>query len=66
MAKPSPAEFVRQVRQEVSKVTFPTRKETVISSAMVLVMVTIAALFLLLTDSVVQFVIRQVLGFGQY
>jgi preprotein translocase subunit SecE len=65
MAKPSPAEFVRQVRQEGAKVAFPSRKETLVSSAMVFVMVTVAALFLLLTDSIVQFVIRQILGFGQ-
>lgn len=65
MAKTSPVEFLRQVRQEVSKVTFPTRKETMISATMVFVMVVIAALFLLLTDSVVQFLIKTVLGFGQ-
>ncbi|MBM3617202.1 MAG: preprotein translocase subunit SecE [Alphaproteobacteria bacterium] len=65
MAKATPGEFVRQVRQEVSKVTFPTRRETLISSVLVLVMVTIVSLFLLLTDSIVQYVIRHILGFGQ-
>lgn len=64
MAKTSPAEFARQVRQEVSRVTFPTRKETLVSATLVLIMVTVAALFLLLTDSVVQFIIKTVLGFG--
>jgi preprotein translocase subunit SecE len=39
MAKTSPAQFIRQVRQEVSKVTWPTRKETGITTAMVFVMV---------------------------
>lgn len=45
--------------------TFPTRRETLISSVLVLVMVTIVSLFLLLTDSIVQYVIRHILGFGQ-
>lgn len=64
MAKTSPAEFVRQVRQEVSKVTFPTRRETLISSMMVLVMVVIAGVFFLVTDGVIQFFIKSILGFG--
>lgn len=64
MAKTSPAEFVRQVRQEVSKVSFPTRRETMISAVLVLVMVVFAAVFFLVTDSVVQLVIKEILGFG--
>lgn len=64
MAKTSPAEFVRQVRQEVSKVTFPTRRETMISAVMVLVMVVIAGVFFLITDNVIQFFIKIILGFG--
>ncbi len=52
MAKTNPAEFVRQVRQEVSKVTWPSRKELITSTIMVLVMVVIASLFFLLVDSV--------------
>lgn len=65
MAKTNPAEFIRQVKQEAAKVTFPTRRETLVSAAMVFVMVVVAAIFLLLTDSVVQFVIKSILGFGQ-
>ena len=64
MAKTSPAEFVRQVRQEVSKVTFPTRRETLISAVMVLVMVVIAGVFFLITDNVIQLFIKVVLGLG--
>jgi preprotein translocase subunit SecE len=64
MAKTSPAEFVRQVRQEVSKVSFPTRRETMISAVLVLVMVVFAAVFFLVTDSVIQLVIKEILGFG--
>jgi preprotein translocase subunit SecE len=46
----TPAQFIRQVRQEVSKVTWPTRKETTITTAMVFVMVVLASLFFLAVD----------------
>ncbi len=64
MAKTSPAEFMREVRREVSKVTWPTRKETTVSTAMVFVMVTLAALFFLLVDQIISFGIRLILGIG--
>lgn len=50
MAKTSPAAFVRQVRQEVAKVVWPSRRETSISTVMVFVMVTILSLFILGVD----------------
>jgi preprotein translocase subunit SecE len=46
----TPAQFIRQVRQEVSKVTWPSRKETTITTAMVFVMVVLASLFFLAVD----------------
>jgi preprotein translocase subunit SecE len=46
----TPAKFFREVRQEVSKVTWPTRKETMITTAMVFVMVVLASLFFLSVD----------------
>ena len=46
MAAINPVKFLQEVRQEVSKVTWPTRQETVISTAMVLVMVTLVSLVL--------------------
>lgn len=64
MAKTSPAEFVRQVRQEVSKVTWPSRKETGMTTAMVFVMVTVAAIFFLLIDQVISWGIRFLLTVG--
>ena len=45
MAKTNPAQFIQEVRQEASKVTWPSRKETGVSTAMVFVMVIIAAIF---------------------
>ena len=64
MAKTNPAEFIREVRQETSKVTWPTRKETAITTTMVFVMATLAAIFFLLVDQVISFGIRQILGLG--
>lgn len=64
MAKISPVEFFRQVRTETGKVTWPTRRETLITTAMVFVMVLIASLFFLLADQVIQFAIRQILSIG--
>lgn len=64
MAKTSPGQFVREVRQEASKVTWPTRKETVITTIMVFVFVTILALFFLLVDFVLSQGVALILGFG--
>jgi preprotein translocase subunit SecE len=50
MARPSVGEFVRQVRQEVNKVTWPTRTETIQSTLMVMVMVAFAAMFFFVVD----------------
>ena len=52
MAKISPADFFRQVNQERKKVTWPTRKETTITTIMVFVMVVVASLFFLVVDTV--------------
>jgi preprotein translocase subunit SecE len=64
MARTSPTEFLSQVRQEIRKVTWPTRKETMITTAMVFVMVIVAAIFFMLADIVLSFVVRQILGLG--
>ena len=64
MAKTNPAQFIREVRQEASKVTWPTRKETGVTTAMVFVMVVLAALFFFLVDTVVAKLIQLVLGLG--
>jgi preprotein translocase subunit SecE len=62
--RPSPAEFVRQVRQELNKVTWPTRKETAITTAVVLVMAFIAAAFFFAVDQVIALGVRLLLGLG--
>ncbi|MEP4380455.1 MAG: preprotein translocase subunit SecE [Alphaproteobacteria bacterium] len=64
MAKPSVGEFVRQVRQEVSKVTWPTRTETIQSTLMVVVMVAFAAVFFFLVDIVLAELVQLALSVG--
>ncbi len=50
--KTNPAQFVRQVRQEMQKVTWPEKKDTFISSAIVIVLVILFSLFFLVTDQI--------------
>ncbi len=64
MAKTSPQEFITQVRQETSKVTWPSRKETAVTTGMVFVMVAIMAIFFFFVDQILAFGVRQILGFG--
>ncbi len=64
MAQLNPAKFIREVRQEVTKVSWPTRKETLVSTAMVFIIAFIAAVFFLLVDGVLQFGISKILGLG--
>ena len=64
MAKTNPVEFFQQVRQEVARVTWPTRKETAVTTAMVFVMVFVAALFFFVVDQVLSHIVRLVLGLG--
>jgi preprotein translocase subunit SecE len=64
MAKTSPQQFVQQVRQEVSKVTWPTRRETLVTTLMVFIMVALAALFFFVIDEAINFSMRILLGFG--
>ena len=64
MTKINPAQFIQEVRQEASKVTWPTRKETGVSTAMVFVMVILAAVFFLLVDQILQFGVKLILGLG--
>ena len=62
MAKVSPVLFFRQVKQEVKKVTWPTRKEVVQTSIMVLILVAIAAAFFFCVDQVFGFIVKLIFG----
>jgi len=61
MAKINPFEFIQQVRQEAAKVTWPTRRETMITTVMVMIMVALAAVFFFGVDMVLNWVVQKVL-----
>jgi len=50
MARTNPGEFVQQVRREVAKVTWPSRRETMVTTMMVFIFVAIASVFFLIVD----------------
>ena len=62
MAKTSPGEFIRQVRSEASKVVWPTSKETVTTSVMVVIMTGMLAIFFFGVDSVFSTIVHALLG----
>lgn len=63
-SKTNPFTFVQQVRTETSKVTWPSRRETVVSTVMVLVMVVLAALFFFAADQIIGWVLGYILQVG--
>ena len=62
--KTSPALFVRQVRQELQKVTWPEKRDTFISSAIVILLIVLFSLFFMLTDQVWSFSIKKIIQIG--
>ena len=64
MAKISPLKFIQEVRAETQKVTWPTRRETAITTIMVFIMVLIASVFFLAADQVIRLLITTVLGYA--
>jgi preprotein translocase subunit SecE len=64
LAKLDPAQYVRDVRTEVAKVTWPTRKETLITTGLVLAMSALAAVFFLVVDQLIALAMRGVFGLG--
>ena len=64
MAKINPGQFVREVRQEVDKVTWPTRKETGVTTVMVFIMVFLLMIFFFFVDQILAWGIKLILGVG--
>jgi preprotein translocase subunit SecE len=58
----NPIEYIREVRSEVARVTWPTRRETMITTSMVFIFVLIASVFFLLADKLIGFVVQLLLG----
>jgi preprotein translocase subunit SecE len=65
MAKVSPFKFLQEVRQETDKVTWPSRRETAITTVMVFIMSAVAALFFLFADQLIRYLVTFVLGIGR-
>ncbi len=64
MAKVSPFKFLQEVRAEAAKVTWPSRRETGITTVMVFVMASAAAVFFLIADQLIRFAVTFLLGMG--
>lgn len=64
MSKVKPVQFFREVDQERRKVTWPTRKETIITTVMVFIMVIIMMIFFTIVDTILLFVVETILSFG--
>ena len=61
MAKTNPFEFIQQVREEAAKISWPSRKETMVSTVMVLIMVALASVFFLVIDTILSWGVDKVL-----
>ncbi len=64
MAKFKPIKYVQEVKTEIDKVTWPSRRETTVTSIMVLIFVFIAAIFFLLSDQLLSWVVSIILSIG--
>jgi preprotein translocase subunit SecE len=64
MPKVSPFKFLQEVRAEAQKVTWPTRKETGITTVMVFIMVIVASIFFLVADQIMRIAVTTLLGLG--
>ena len=61
----NPFEFIQQVRSEATKVVWPTRRETLITTGLVMLMAVFASLFFILVDEALRVAVSLVLGFGR-
>ena len=59
-----PAKFVREVRTEMGRVTWPSRKETLVTTGLVFAMVALAAIFFFFVDQIIGISIRALFGMG--
>jgi preprotein translocase subunit SecE len=62
--RPNPFTFLQQVRAEAAKVVWPSRRETAVSTVMVVVMAFFAAIFFLIADQAISYGVRFLLGLG--
>lgn len=60
----NPAKFTKEVRSETKKVTWPSRKETTVTTVMVFIMVALASIFLMVSDQIISKIVQLILGIG--
>jgi preprotein translocase subunit SecE len=60
----NPFTFLQEVRAEAKKITWPSRRETMVTTGLVIAMVLLASLFFVLVDSVLRFIVKIVIGGG--
>ena len=65
MARLNPVQLIQEVRQEVGKVTWPTRKEVWITTVLVLIMVALASIFFMLADQLMGTIVSYILAVGR-
>jgi preprotein translocase subunit SecE len=65
MSKFNPFQFLQEVRSETAKVTWPTRKEVMVTTAMVFVLAIVAAIFFTVADQIIRFLLTTILGVGR-
>ncbi len=58
----SPFKFLQEVRAEAQKVTWPTRRETMITTVMVFIMASVAGIFFFVADQIIRYLVTLVLG----
>lgn len=61
----NPFEFIQEVRAEIAKVTWPTQKETVVTTIMVLILVAMAMVFFFAADQILNLLVQLLIGAGQ-
>ena len=64
MAKLNPFKFLQEVRQETNKVTWPSRRETAITTVMVFIFAAVSAVFFLLADQIIRLAVTTILRIG--
>jgi len=64
MAKTNPFQFIQQVRAETSKVVWPNRRETMLTTAMVFVLSTVAAIFFFIVDQIIRLGLEAYISFA--
>ncbi len=62
MARTNPMQFIQQVRAEVSKVVWPSRRETTVTTVMVFIMAAVAAMFFFMIDQIIKLGLTTTLG----